>query len=296
MFLFRKKDRGSTGHFDEGKIVYIHKDPKPTNIGDYLCSPRHYVELETKREQLYILGGGVFKDYGLKYLRKQRIALSDCILWGVGTSRKYHQRDTTPVDLSSTLAWGIRDQIDYGGKNAYLPCVSCLHPMLGKAQENKEKKGTVIFLNKDSSVTQLDRDFEATLTERYPLVTNNCSEENIAGTLRDYDHIITNSYHGTYWGLLSGCRVTVIAYSDKFNSLLEMLKLPQDKIITYVRSEERSLENAVKQATVPDAPSVVLQDPQAVLLDHQSINRRFLDQLKKENIISSYNFKGSVTE
>jgi polysaccharide pyruvyl transferase WcaK-like protein len=53
-------------------------------------------------------------------------------------------------------------------------------------------------------------------------ITNQAPEKDFMKCLAQSSHIITSSYHGAYWGLLSGRTVTLMGYSFKFKSLLNI--------------------------------------------------------------------------
>ena len=44
-------------HWMSSDVIFIHKQPPLRNIGDELCSPRHYFDLRSARERLAVVGG-----------------------------------------------------------------------------------------------------------------------------------------------------------------------------------------------------------------------------------------------
>ena len=54
---------------------------------------------------------------------------------------------------------------------------------------------------------------------------------NFVDIFQNNQHIITNSYHAAYWGLLSGHNVTLLGYSSKFTSLLKIFNLDDNLLI-----------------------------------------------------------------
>lgn len=66
---------------------------------------------------------------------------------------------------------------------------------------------TLLFLNANPKISPLAfrEQYEAlALDNKWTLLYNSCSKEEMAEALQNCNYIITNSYHGAYWGLLSG--------------------------------------------------------------------------------------------
>ena len=187
----------------EDGIVFIHKSPRVFNIGDYLCSPRHYIKFYKPINDLIIIGGGAFPNFAIDFINKNYINIHKSILWAVGNSEKKFTYQVEKVSSLPYLQWGVRD-IDSVSLEHFLPCVSCLHPML---DEKIVDSGTLLFLNKNSKVSSSEYiQFYKNLAKKrnWNILFNNCSEKDIIDALKKNTHIITNSYHGAYWGLLSG--------------------------------------------------------------------------------------------
>lgn len=84
--LARISGRKVANYFEENGIRFFHHNPPRGNIGDYLCSPRHYFEFDPAISGLNIIGGGVYVDMGVRFIKKHGLDPAHTILWGVGES------------------------------------------------------------------------------------------------------------------------------------------------------------------------------------------------------------------
>lgn len=267
-----------------GSINFIHHQPKIYNIGDDLCSPRHYFSLQSAAIPLTILGGGAYNKYAVKYAKRYGLNLSNTVLWGVGEST----RKTRPVQKIETLpfaAWGIRDRLRADAEH-YLPCASCLHPMLDTAPGSH---GTLLFLNADPNVTDTDAyDDVAHFTKQkgWSLLYNSCSASELTAQFSSVSHVITNSYHGAYWALLTGHTVTLMGYSSKFTSLLSSLGLDSQALIAIQRGIGKGLLTTLEKVEGSDRQQ--LPDAKQTLDAHRALNLRFAQKLKAAGLISHF--------
>ena len=195
------------------------------NVGDASASPTLYfdwlkdievldiesTDFEAIEEQLrsacLILGGGGmlahFEDQMDAILRSRPRAL---IIWGAGHNVHEAQAIEFPEYMRDFDLVGIRD---YGFGFDWVPCVSCLHDGLSIQYEPKYE--IVVFEHKYSHLP----------IAGFPKLTNAGSD--VAAALRflgSGETILTNSYHGAYWGTLLKRRVVVVdPFSSKFNGL-----------------------------------------------------------------------------
>lgn len=134
------------------------------------------------------------------------------ILWGVGHNGEIPKKPlkdgrlTYPEWLLDFDMIGIRDfKQDY----EWVPCASCMHPAL--RQKYPIRNQVIWFEHKK----QLLKDFG---TEPIPRFVN--SGGNIEQTIEllgSAEVILTNSYHGAYWGTLMKKKVVVVGpWSSKF--------------------------------------------------------------------------------
>jgi hypothetical protein len=105
---------------------------------------------------------------------------------------------------------GIRDYFPDGGKYDWAPCASCMHPAL---RTDYAIKNDVIWFEHKK---QMVKDFGDDPIPRFVNTGNNI--EQTMEILGSANIILTNSYHGAYWGTLMGKRVVVVdSWSTKFH-------------------------------------------------------------------------------
>jgi hypothetical protein len=134
------------------------------------------------------------------------------IIWGAGHNRQLDRKNKGfdwPDWLVQFDKIGIRD---YGQDLNWVPCASCMHSAFD--QDYKIKNPVVWFEHKKGLVKDFGDD-------PIPRFTN--SGNNMAQTIEllgSAETILTNSYHGAYWGTLLRRRVIVVsAWSTKFMSM-----------------------------------------------------------------------------
>ena len=272
-------------------INFVHHQPKHGNLGDELCSPKHYFDFHDAKKDLTIIGGGVYIDSGANVCSRFGFERTNVVLWGTGFSLRDDNifRQKAPLDYA---AWGLRDLDKVSSYDHFLPCVSCLHPML---DTKNSSDGVLLFLNADHNVTAQEEidDLKAISSSRgWKFLLNNCSEAEMKSALKASSHILTNSFHGSYWGLLSGRQVTILGYSSKFKSLLHGLGLCDDRFIEVRRglsgickilSDNLNLENN----------RITLKNSKAKLDEFRSINLDFANKIVKLRLVSSWELKTS---
>lgn len=150
-----------------------------------------------------------------KYLDKIDRTTGKKIMWGAGHNADAHRdkKGNMFIDYPDWLVEydlvGLRDN-----NSAYdwAPCASCMHPALRK---NYQIKNDIIWFEHKK---QLLKDFG---NEPIPRFVN--SGSNIDQTIEligSANIILTNSYHGAYWGVLMKKRVIVVGpWSSKFYTM-----------------------------------------------------------------------------
>lgn len=133
-------------------------------------------------------------------------------IWGAGHNDR---ADVDRIKYSKFLgeyrAVGIRD---YQEESRYdwVPCASCMHPAL---RTNYAIRNDVIWFEHKK---QMIRDFGNDSIPRF--VNSGANIEQTIELLGSANIILTNSYHGAYWGTLLGKRVVVVdSWSTKFNMM-----------------------------------------------------------------------------
>lgn len=264
----------------DGHTYFVHHRPAVRNLGDELCSPKHYFSIHSADGVLYVLGGGVFPDWGRGILRRVSGPPQRTVMWGVGQSRR---RPSDPVpDVPEYLAAATRDPNRATGRVGFVPCVSCLHPMLDSTMQGEE---TLVYLNRDADVSSLAQvGMVSSCCSRHGLayVDNSCTAEAFSSALSRSKRLITNSFHGAYWGLLSGRSVTVLGYSSKFRSLFLALDLPM-RIVSIAKFGDDLFPRLVESATDRSVDSR-LGDPAGKLEEFRGINLDFARSLQNVGV------------
>ena len=242
--LERKKSRKESlkriresEQFDNG-VVNLHRLNKE-NVGDYYCAPHHYFEKlknteldifgyrETNRTKLdhfvisinnnsLIVGGGGLLNRGsfekqMKLFEELASKGKKVVLWGVGHNSK-NQRDFQKlskynIDISKFALAGTRD---FSAPGAYLPCVSCMHPVFDTDYKTEHEVGIVFHTKSLKNVSLLEK------FSQYPSSANNSDIDSLVSFIGSCEHLITNSYHAMYWGIILNKKVSVVPNSSKF--------------------------------------------------------------------------------
>jgi hypothetical protein len=262
------------------KFIYRNKT---TNLGDLLCSPKLYFRIVVDKP-LNIFGGGVWskpKNNSLRDIGENNV------LWGAGLSERTSK--STPQDLERICsltysAWGFRDKDQLQSEEHFLPCVSCMHPMLDDVK-NIEGVG-LLYINADPkivSIGSLIKLKKIAKRNRFSFVTNRASEQEFFLKWRQAKKIITNSYHGAYWSLLAGKDVVLFGHSSKFRSLLKSFNLKEDFLV-FRKGNQGELISAAEESFMEWVP-LRLSDPQAKLIEYRSRQLEFLENMRKRDLI-----------
>lgn len=150
-----------------------------------------------------------------EYVNKLSNDKSPRIIWGAGHNGNYEKKFKGSLEYPKWLRnfdlVGVRD---WGQEHEWVPCASCMHPAL--REKHVIKHPVIWFEHKKQLIKSTEFG-----SDPIPRFVN--SGDNIAETIRllgSADVIITNSYHGAYWGTLLGRKVIVIeAWSSKFNAM-----------------------------------------------------------------------------
>lgn len=150
-----------------------------------------------------------------EYVDKLESSKSPRIVWGAGHNGEYQKKLKGTLEYPSWLRnfdlVGVRD---YAQSYEWVPCASCMHPAL--RQNYKVKNDVIWFEHKKQLIksTEFGKD---------PIPRFINSGDNIEQTIEllgSANTIITNSYHGAYWGTLLKKKVIVVeAWSSKFNAM-----------------------------------------------------------------------------
>lgn len=210
------------------------------NFGDNNCCPADYFdypgaikcsteEIPSGDEPVILGGGGLLfcgQDSWIAKLAKTR----PVILWGVGLNYPACQVPENWADyLRECALVGLRDFGYVHQANipniVCAPCSSCMHSGFIKCRARLPEYPVVVYSHIRNS---LDLDC-------YPHKTNHAeSNGNLASViafLASGRNVVTNSFHGAYWGLLLGRRVIVYnpLDSNRFYSGLPSVPIVQDR-------------------------------------------------------------------
>jgi len=153
-------------------------------------------------------------------------------IWGAGHN---DSAETEKIKYSKFLgeyrAVGVRDYQE-GSRYDWVPCASCMHPAL---RNNYAIKNDVIWFEHKK---QMIKDFGPDSIPRF--VNSGSNIEQTIELLGSANIILTNSYHGAYWGTLLSKRVVVIdSWSTKF-TMMKHRPAFKNKKVTWQEAAERA--------------------------------------------------------
>jgi hypothetical protein len=250
-------------------IMYFKKDLKKLfNIGDFLCTPDNYFSIESERN-FRVIGGGVWNIE--KYGTDENS--TNTILWAAGKSIKEFNK-IVPISSNTFryAEWSVRDRDLIEDKSRFVPCVSCLNnDVLKEPIGNK----TLIFTNANTHVSP---EVQLQETENMLLMKNDETYESFIEKWKQCDRIITNSYHGIYWSLLSGRSVAPFGYSSKFISVMKLfnMELPKENIYNYKTQE---LFNEMLKRK--EQKFVTLKNKEKLKNEFTTLNYEYAEKLSK---------------
>lgn len=143
-----------------------------------------------------------------KYLDKLQTEKRNMFLWGAGHNGEIPKKEEIkyPDWLAEFNEVGIRD---YGKGFTWAPCASCMHPALRK---NYTIKNDVVWFEHKK---QLVKDFGNESIPRF--INSGTNIDQTIELLGSANTILTNSYHGVYWGTLLKKKVILVgSWSTKF--------------------------------------------------------------------------------
>ena len=150
------------------------------------------------------------REFIKKYMMQLAPAQAKRYIWGAGHNGPLDKRGDAAVEYPDWLMKfdevGIRD---WNQNQPWVPCASCMHPAF---DEKYAIKNDVIFFEHKK---QLIKNFGNDSIPRF--VNSGSNIDQSIELLGSANIILTNSYHGAYWGALLGKKVIVVdAWSSKF--------------------------------------------------------------------------------
>lgn len=161
----------------------------------------------------------LFQEFNTKYhdlisttMEKIQPVTSPRYIWGAGHNGPDEiefNKIRWPRSLSRYKKVGIRDYSE-DSRFSWAPCASCMHPAFDKTYAIKND---VIFFEHKK---QMIKDFGKDPIPRF--INSGDNIEQTIELLGSANIILTNSYHGAYWGTLLKKKVIVVggAWSSKF--------------------------------------------------------------------------------
>jgi hypothetical protein len=133
-------------------------------------------------------------------------------IWGAGhngSGETVFEKIKWPKALSKYKLVGLRDYHN-SSRFQWVPCASCMHPAFDR--KYTVKNDVIWFEHKK----QMIKDFGQDPIPRFVNTGNNIDQT--IELLGSANIILTNSYHGAYWGVLLGKKVIIVggAWSSKF--------------------------------------------------------------------------------
>lgn len=170
-----------------------------------LCDPSNF-DLHSEFTNQY-------KNLIKEYIDKLSTKKPPRFFWGAGYNGEYNKKLRLKFPWPEWLVEfdkvGVRD---YGQDLDWYPCASCMHPALRKTYPIKND---VIFFEHKK---QLIKDFGDDPIPRF--INSGANIEQTIELLGSANIILTNSYHGAYWGKLLKKRVIVVgAWGAKFYAM-----------------------------------------------------------------------------
>lgn len=162
-------------------------------------------------------------------------------IWGAGHNGELKKKSSFleyPDYLMNFDLVGVRD---YGQRFNWVPCASCMAPAL---QKKYPIKNDVIWFEHKK---QLVKDFGDVSAPRFINSGNNLDQT--IELLGSANIIVTNSYHGAYWGTLLKKRVIVVEpWSSKFMAFKHKpYMLNKGESISDAIEKTKSYDNALEE-------------------------------------------------
>jgi len=239
-----------------------------SNLLDCLQEP-DTIALDRMMEHSWVLSHGVnkqvfekFRDVVDEAYRVAREGIRKStgpkIAWGVGHNVKdQHSNFRWPKWLKRFDLVGCRDyqQTDY----RWVPCASCMHPAFDKKYEVTNK--VIWFEHKKQLIKSTE--FGESPIPRF--VNSGQNFDQTIEILGSAETILTNSYHGAYWGTLLNKKVIIV---NPWSSKFYMFK---HQPLMWHNRKSGPLEELIEESTTfPDA-----------LVECRSANKRFWNEVKE---------------
>ena len=238
----------------ERTVHFLHHYDRK-NQGDVLSGPYNYFEFSNIGKISWdkqiidngavhfspgddlIMGGGIYFTRNKVRLDNLLKQTRNFIGWGIGLDERLNEDKF----YEKYTLLGTRERhssfID-NKKIFYVPCASCMHPTFNRSPENtvNESNRVAIHINGGFNEKEVIRTFEG---QSFTTTVDDFSKiiENISSA----ECVVTNSYHGAYWGSLLGKKVVLIKTSvPKWSGLhKDIVVTDAEEIIPAIESAQR---------------------------------------------------------
>lgn len=154
-----------------------------------------------------------FNNFINNFISKVKTTSAPRYIWGVGHNGPIESFSCVDLPFPDYFANFTRVGVrDWNQAQTWAPCASCMHPALSK--KYGIKNDVIFFEHKKQLIKKFGND-------SIPRFINSGSNvEQTIELLGSANIILTNSYHGAYWGALLGKKVIVVdPWSTKFLSM-----------------------------------------------------------------------------
>jgi exopolysaccharide biosynthesis predicted pyruvyltransferase EpsI len=227
-------------NFNDRGIINVHGIDF-RNAGDFYCGPHHYFEQLKGREldifgykdsdqlvldhyseliknnSIIIGGGGLLNrpSFGkpIKMLEELSNRGKKTVLWGLGHNEKNKNTfgKVTSYNIEPS-AFGLVGVRDYNMGLEWVPCASCLNPIMDTKLDVENEVGLIYHKKTLKNKRVLNS------LKEYPSTSNTTSIEEIITFIAKSEIIVTDSYHAMYWSMLLDKKVIALPNSSKFYS------------------------------------------------------------------------------
>ncbi|MEQ3662088.1 MAG: polysaccharide pyruvyl transferase family protein [Flavobacterium sp.] len=214
-------DDRNAGDWNCGPHLYFDQlQGKSLDISGYKSPDKeitsNYIE-KIVNNSLIIGGGGLLNRGSFERQMKMFEDIAQkgkkTVLWGLGHNEKdrrnFGKVNSYNVDTSKFGIVGVRD---YNMKEEWVPCVSCLHPIMDTKNPIENEVGVIFHKKTLKNKNLLNK------LSHYPSSSNTTKIEDIIDFISKTDTVVTDSYHAMYWSMLLDKKVVALPNSSKFYS------------------------------------------------------------------------------
>lgn len=215
------------------------------NLGDRLSSPLAYfnfpfpVELKDFNsidrdfDHVILGGGGLFWNEG-RIKRIVERTRGRLISWGVGHNTDGQFNIRWPKWMERFALHGVRD---WGAGFNWVPCASCMHPIFDRQYEIT------------SEIVHYEHRKRRTGVAGLPTLRNiEPRFEEVIAFLGGGAVVLTNSYHGAFWGTLLGRTVVIVRpFSSRFFHMRHQPAIVENQNWQQAAREARAFPEALAE-------------------------------------------------